>query len=79
MCNQQKDHHLLAEICLRFAKKFDGFIDFDGELQINSTKIFGKLFSVQYVAASGKECMYHVGNVEFLEWWIKQPEFRMIK
>ncbi len=79
MCNQHIDHHLLAEICLRFARKLDGLIDFDGELQINSTNTPGELLSVQYVAASGKECIYHVGNVEFLDWWIKQPEFRMIK
>jgi hypothetical protein len=79
MCNRQVDHRVLGELCLRFAQLLDGLVDFDGELPASATHGPATLFAVPYEAENGRRCRYHVGNAEFLEWWLKQPDFRMIK
>jgi len=79
MCNQQVDHRLLGEICLQCAKSLDGVIDFGGELPARPSHAPGTLYTVPYRGATGHECRYHVGNAQFLAWWLNQPNFRMIK
>ena len=75
MCNQQVDHRLLGQICVRIARLLDGVVDFGGELDFSASVRHVGLFS----ACNVEEAKYHVGNVEFLDWWLVQPDFRMIK
>lgn len=77
MSNRKIDHQLLAELCLYFARRLDGLIDFGGELPCRTQQ--GQLFSVSYESANHEVCTYHIGDVKFLEHWLKQPEFRMVK
>jgi len=41
--------------------------------------ISGNIFTVHYKTASGKKWAYHISDTEFLESWLKSPEFHMIK
>lgn len=79
MCNDAIDHKILGELCLHFSRLLDGLIDFSGELNGHDDASSGRLFSMNYLAASGKSCIHHIGDAEFLEGWLKHPNFHMIK
>jgi len=78
MCNDQIDHVLLGKLCLRLGKVLEGIIDFGGQLPTDGHKHQG-LYAMPYTAAAGHECVSHVGTLKFLEWWIAQPNFGMVK
>ncbi len=81
MCNDDCDHNKLADLCLYFGEKFNGLIDFHGDIRIrpdHQKHYDGLLFQLEddrgtHIAFS------HVGDTEFLRWFIQQPNFRMIK
>jgi len=41
--------------------------------------VCGRLITSPYVTANGREWARHIGDPDFLEWWLRQPNFRMIK
>ena len=79
MCNQPIDHRLLGGLCLRVAKLLGGVVNFGAELDLETKRWEGKLFVLHDQSVSGGECECHIGTAAFLEWWLKQPNFHMIK
>ncbi|GGJ58281.1 DUF6368 family protein [Deinococcus roseus] len=39
----------------------------------------GRLWAIPYETASEETWFSHYGDADFLEWWLKHPEFRMVK
>lgn len=82
MCNEDLDHRLLGEMCLLFARKFGGWIDFCGELCpwiTDLRSLPGGICRHSYVSISERECIAHLCDAEFLEAWLRRPDFHMIK
>ena len=79
-CNQGSDHYILGVLCLEIARLFGGLIDFGGNLnKINpgiSAKLKGRFHIVEY---NGGNASYLLADVEFMENYLKYPNFRMIK
>lgn len=75
--NSPIDHRMLAEIALYFARTFGGLIDFGGNLG-EVRRHAGQLFSIPYCAGSTPQA-FHVGDIEFLENWLADPRFHMVK
>ena len=80
--NAAVDHRMLAELALYLARRFDGVIDFGGSLgDVPATR--GMLLEVPYRVderiAAEKSATYHLGDVEFLESWLRAPGFHMLR
>jgi Family of unknown function (DUF6368) len=75
--NSPIDHRILAELALFFTRQFDGIVDFGGNLGSVSVRS-GKLVSIPYTSVSGPSA-FHVSDAEFLEAWLCDPGFHMIK
>ncbi|PHR98978.1 MAG: hypothetical protein COA78_25505 [Blastopirellula sp.] len=78
MCNDQVDHRILAELCIEVARLLDGLVDFGGWLGDLEPSDVGQLWASPYESISGP-VFSHLGTPEFLAWWLKQPNFRMVK
>jgi len=95
MCNGDRDHELLAELCIRFAEQLDGLIDFDGQLCIGPDLggtspcpprridapegLPGVLYAVAYQTARGRYATSHYSDVAFLRAFLHDSRFRMVK
>ncbi len=80
MCNGAIDHKILGELTCYVAKEFEGIIDFRGNIEVETQENFqGKLFKVPYIGGAGTEFYYHICNIEFMEWWLEDYRFHMIK
>lgn len=95
MCNDRRDHQLLAQLCLRLASMFDGVVDFGGELLsepilnrsapttavrvVAPSGLNGRLFAISYMTANGEYATSHLGDAPFLASWINDPRFQMVK
>ena len=79
MCNRDIDHKILDELTLYIADKFDGLIDFGGQISVQSGEIMGKTWEIPYETASGMTAFYNVADVDFMKDWIGNKNFRMIK
>lgn len=75
--NQQVDHRILGELALFLARKFRGLVDFGGNLGALMPPR-GILVAIPYEASTRQET-FHVADVDFLEWWLQQAGFHMIK
>ena len=51
MCNDKIDHQLLAELCIVFAKMFDGLINLNGAITPPQNEVKNKLKNYPYVSA----------------------------
>lgn len=75
--NDAVDHRILAELAVFLARHFGGIIDFGGNL--GSVKAHaGKLVRVPYSPGSIPPT-FHVGDAAFLQQWLAEPSFHMIK
>lgn len=95
MCNQDMDHRLLGELCLRFATQLGGIVSFGGSLPgcgdlprdgpsapLREEKLdglAGTLFTLSHLTLNDEYATEHLGDVEFLRAWLKHPHFRMVK
>lgn len=95
MCNDDLDHRLLAALCLRFAKNLDGLIDFGGTVaagpNVSASSaapparierpqgLLGVLFATTYMTHEGLYATCHYADVVFMESWLDDPRFRMVK
>jgi len=95
MCNGDVDHRLLAELCLRLVRAFDGIVSFGGQLAIgpslsganhvppvrteNALGVRGLLFATSYLTVNGDYATAHFGDGDLLEAWLQHPRFRMVK
>jgi hypothetical protein len=78
MCNDEVDHRVLADLCIDVGYLLDGVVDFGGWLGDDITPKIGQIWTSPYASASGP-AFSHLGTPEFLEWWLEQPAFRMVK
>lgn len=95
MCNGDRDHELLAELCIRFAEQLDGLIDFGGQLRIGPDLggaspfpprridgpegLPGVLYAAAYPTARGPYATSHCSDAAFLRAFLHHPRFRMVK
>jgi Family of unknown function (DUF6368) len=94
-CNGDRDHELLAELCIRFAERLGGIIDFGGPLRIGpdlsgATPVSarriespeglpGVLYATSYEIRPGRCGTCHYGDATFLRGFLRHPSFRMVK
>lgn len=78
MCKSAQDHRILGELCLYFARELSGLINFGWTLG-NLTDYRGMLYEIHYNKHNGLNSFYHMGNAEFMEYWLQHPNFHMIK
>ncbi|MFF4544499.1 DUF6368 family protein [Streptomyces sp. NPDC001435] len=71
------DHRMLGHLALALARRLDALIDFDGML--DAPALPGLLVQVAYGAGAGGRGLRHVGDAVFLDAWLRQPGFRLIK
>lgn len=95
MCNQRIDHELLGRLCHQLARSLVGVVDFGGTIAAGPTvarerrtqpmkverpgEHAGVLFATSYLGVDGQWHANHYGDAEFLEAWLKSPDFRMVK
>lgn len=79
MSNREIDHKILGEITLYLAEKFNGLIDFGGNLSIRTANMKGEVWEIPYETSVGMTEIYHVADVDFMKEWLNHQDFRMIK
>jgi hypothetical protein len=79
-CNGDIDHLLLGHIAFCLIENLGGYIDFGGVLldRKNNPVYEGKLFDIWYENPNGK-LYYQIADKLFLENYIKDNNFRLIK
>lgn len=79
-CNRDGDHNILGELTLEIANLLDGLIHYGGDLNYYkkgiTEELNGAVYSIEYNDGMAE---YQISDVEFLNNWIKHPDFRMIK
>ena len=76
MSNQSVDHEILGRLCSRLARSVNGIIDLHGRLVL-AEQVDG-LFQVPFPSVSGV-ALYHYCTSDFMDWWLMQERFRLIK
>ena len=76
--NSRDDHLVLAEIALYLAGRFEAVIDFGGNLGELDWHP-GWIAEIPYEVSESRSATYHVSDVRFLESWITDEYFHMIK
>jgi len=95
MCNADEDHRILAQLCIRFAKALGGVIDFNGPIVAGPSlsgmepaaptrmepygEGRGVLLANPYPISGGRYGTAHYCDPDFLERWMNDPAFRMVK
>jgi Family of unknown function (DUF6368) len=95
MCNGEDDHRSLAELCLRFARQWDGLVDFCGTIvapdapssttgrpparRDNVQDLAGVLLTTWYETANGMFASSQYGDAALLSSWLEHERFRMVK
>ena len=95
MCNDPKDHRLLARLCVELAEDTGGIIDFHGALGIGPhvdgetpgkpvrvskpEGLDGVLWATAYKTVSGSFATGHYGDAAFVRSWLADPRFHMVK
>jgi len=95
MCNRDRDHELLADLCIHFAERLGGLIDFGGQLPLgpdlggpfpampvrvdNPGGLPGVLYATSYQTCQGHYATCHYGDVAFLRAFRHLSGFRMVK
>jgi hypothetical protein len=77
MCNGRVDHRVLCEIVRYLCAARDGIVDFDGD--VVSVDIEHPGLSRCNWLEEGSEYRTQLGTVEFCDWWLRQPDFHMVK
>ena len=95
MLNSDEDHRDLARLCIRVVKTLGGVIDLNGPItagpSLSSTaptaplrleplgEGCGVLLVTSYLITEGRYGTAHYCDVDFLERWLNDPAFRMVK
>lgn len=80
MSNDNESHKILGMLCFKIAEATNGIIDFGGQLNnLPKTLPNGKLFSIPYHTTVNDVAQYHIGDAEFLKFWLSQENFRLVK
>lgn len=75
--NQRSDHLVLGEIALFLARTVDGLVDFGGSLGAIAAPR-GRLIAIPYAGSSLGE-RFHIGDADFLAWWLHSEDFHLVK
>jgi hypothetical protein len=75
--NSAVDHLILGELGVFFAKRYGGIVDFGGNLGDVGAHA-GKLIEIPY-EANGSVATFHVADAGFLEEWLTNAAFHLIK
>jgi hypothetical protein len=76
MSNQAIDHEILGRLCAGLARNVDGMVDLHGQLDI-SIEMEG-LIRFPFESLSGPTYS-HYCTPEFMDWWLGQDAFQMVK
>ena len=80
MLNSNKDELMLGEIALAFAKKVNGIICYLGLLnEENIINVKGEIQKIPFGIADYREIFVHVSDTIFLQHWINNKYFNLIK
>lgn len=95
MYNSDEDHRVLALICIRLVKTLRGVIDLNGSISAGPSlsrtapaapirvEPFGEghgvLLANSYLISDGRYGTAHYCDADFLERWMNDPAFRMVK
>lgn len=44
-----------------------------------ASSVPGIVFAVPYVVSEERNWAYHISDIEFMKWWLQQPDFHMVK
>ena len=75
--NAPVDHRILAELGIFFVRRYGGIVDFGGNLGAVSGRS-GTVVEIPYVV-DATPAAFHVSDAAFLEEWITDASFHMIK
>jgi hypothetical protein len=76
-CNGEIDHSLLGKIASDLLAKFGGFIDFGGDLNLESEEsVPGNIYTI---FSENEKHGYQIADQTFLNYWMNHDQFRMIK
>lgn len=81
MCNDVRDHQLLAGLCSELAEQEGGLVDFGGHLAMAPTPKAG-CERVDVPHTSGilfATSSSHYGDATFVRAWLRHPRFHMVK
>lgn len=78
-CSGSVSAMILAKLALVLLNEFGGYIDFTGKLDIQSLTYPGELLKLPYLGSDGELYYSHLGDKVFLEYWMRQNDFYMIK
>ena len=79
MCNREIDHKILGELTLYLAEKFDGLIDFGGQISAKPKNFKGRTWEIPYETSGGMTAVYNIADVDFMKDWLNSKNFRMLK
>ena len=80
MLNSDEDDLMLGEITLEFAKKANGIICYLGLLnEENIINVKGEIEKIPFGIADYREIFVHVSDTTFLQYWINNKHFNLIK
>ncbi len=77
-CNRDVDHRMLGEIASHIARKLDALVDFGGHLGVSGSGR-GRLAEIAYVIDPTTTGLYQVGDPAFMQAWLDDPAFHMVK
>lgn len=78
MCNDAKDHRILAEMALWLSDRLSGVVDLCGEMPFAS-ELGCQSARVSYQAAAGHTAYFSVMDPDGLRVWLASDAFRMVK
>ena len=78
MCNREIDHRILGELTFYLAEKFNGLVDFEGQLE-QSDDIEGKKWEIPYRTIDNEIKFYNITDIVFMKNWLENNNFRMLK
>lgn len=75
--NALVDHRILAQLGIFFARRYGGIVDFGGNLGAVKGRS-GTVVEIPYLI-DATPAAFHVSDVAFLEEWLAEASFHMIK
>ncbi|GEM_PF-4075650 len=76
--NRDIDHRMLGEIASHMARELDALVNFSGHLGVFGSGA-GRLAEISYVIDPTRTGLYQVGDLAFMQAWLSDPTFHMVK
>jgi hypothetical protein len=87
-CTGDLNHRLLGNLTMMVARRYGGLVDLTGPMPIyppsevsrlDLDRMPGVRHEIEYWVGDDDYLSYLVVDVDFLAWWLTQPNFRMVK